>query len=324
MSSKQKKKLIIFSVIFDLILCIIGFILEKYVNALFGIIIIIGFIIAIFSPSIIIKCIKTNYTKELEDIKRTKVQDFIYRFLKGEYEHFLPLEEYDHKNELYLYYSYTFFKITYTPKNISKKEPLEIVITKQDFKITYQNNKTKREHSKYSSLDEVYEAIKAICKRFIGVKDMTTKKHINDINKALEIATKAHQGQFDKVGNEYINHPIIVSGYCTTNESKIVALLHATVEDTDVTLDYLKQFFTPNIINAIDLVTKKEGYDIKEYYQNIKKNKIAREVKLADLRHNMDLSRYNGHKITDVEINKTKKYQIYYNYLLNDEEELNI
>ncbi len=167
MSSKQKKKLIIFSVIFGFILCIIGLILEKYVNTLFGIIIIIGFIIVIFSPSIIIKCIKTNYTKKLEDIKRTSLQDFVYQFLKGEYEHFLPLDNYDYKDELYLYYSYIFFKITYTPKNISKKKPLEIVITKKDFKITYQNNKTKREYSKYSSLDEVYESIKTICTRFI-------------------------------------------------------------------------------------------------------------------------------------------------------------
>lgn len=61
---------------------------------------------------------------------------------------------------------------------------------------------------------------------------------MNDINKALEIATNAHKGQFDKVGKEYINHPITVSSMCKSNEAKIVGLLHDVVEDTDITLDY--------------------------------------------------------------------------------------
>ena len=95
---------------------------------------------------------------------------------------------------------------------------------------------------------------------------------MNDLNKALEIATKAHKGQFDKAGKQYINHPITVSSKCNTLEAKIVGLLHDVVEDTDVTLEYLKEFFSEDIIEAIRLVTKVDPLDINEYYKNIKNN----------------------------------------------------
>ena len=141
---------------------------------------------------------------------------------------------------------------------------------------------------------------------------------MNDLNKALEIATKAHKGQFDKAGKEYINHPITVSSRCITLESKIVGLLHDVVEDTDITLDYLKEFFSEDIIEAIRLVTKVEPLDINEYYKNIKNNHIAREVKLADLSHNMDLSRFNQTKITKLDLERVEKYKKYYEYLISD------
>lgn len=141
---------------------------------------------------------------------------------------------------------------------------------------------------------------------------------MNDINKALEIATNAHKGQFDKVGKEYINHPITVSSMCKSNKAKIVGLLHDVVEDTDITLDYLKQFFTEDIIEAIRLVTKTEPLDIDKYYKNIKNNPIAREVKLADLTHNMDFSRFEGRELTEWDLKRNEKYKKFYNYLIDD------
>ena len=141
---------------------------------------------------------------------------------------------------------------------------------------------------------------------------------MNDINKALEIATIAHKGQFDKVGKEYINHPITVSSMCKSNKAKIVGLLHDIVEDTDITLDYLKQYFTEDIIEAIRLVTKIEPLDIDKYYKNIKNNPIAREVKIADLTHNMDLSRFEGHELTEWDLKRNEKYKKFYNYLIDD------
>lgn len=153
---------------------------------------------------------------------------------------------------------------------------------------------------------------------FEYLDDLYKKKFKNSLETALEIAKNAHSGQVDKVGKLYINHPIKVSNLCTTKEAKIVGLLHDVVEDTYVTLDDLKEHFSSDIIEAIRLVTKTENYDPSEYYLNIKKNKIAREVKMADLTHNMDLSRYDGLEITEKDLERTKRYQEYYQYLKED------
>ena len=145
--------------------------------------------------------------------------------------------------------------------------------------------------------------------------------NMNDIKKALEIATLAHKGQVDKAGKDYINHPITVSSYCKTYEAKIVGLLHDTVEDTDITLDYLKNYFTEDILEAIKLVTKSYPLDINQYYKNIRGNPIAREVKIADLTHNMDLSRFDITKITQKDLDRVEKYKKYYNYLVKKNQE---
>lgn len=142
---------------------------------------------------------------------------------------------------------------------------------------------------------------------------------MNDINKALEIATLAHKGQVDKSGKDYINHPIAVSSKCNSLKAKIVGLLHDVVEDTDVTLEYLSNYFTSDIIEAISLVTKTYPLDINKYYKNIKNNPIAKEVKLADLSHNMDLSRLDN--ITEYDLRRNEKYKKYYDYLINDKQE---
>ena len=147
-------------------------------------------------------------------------------------------------------------------------------------------------------------------------------KDINNLNKAFEIASIAHSGQKDKTGKEYINHPIAVSKMCNTIETKIVGLLHDVVEDTNVTIDYLKQFFSREIIEAIDLLTKREPLDIKEYYRKIKENKIAKEVKLADLSHNMDLSRFEEGKITQWDLIRNEKYKKFYAYLIGKTDEI--
>lgn len=57
--------------------------------------------------------------------------------------------------------------------------------------------------------------------------------------KAMQIAIKVHRGQLDKGGNAYINHPVRVERRCTCQEDRLVALLHDTIEDGDITADYL-------------------------------------------------------------------------------------
>ena len=113
---------------------------------------------------------------------------------------------------------------------------------------------------------------------------------------AETIAVNAHKSQLDKGGHPYINHPRFVSAHCTSPESRIVGMLHDVVEDTPVTLEEVEQYFgerIADILMALDLVTKKKGPDYDEdlYYEKIKTNSIAREVKLADLKHNSDISR---------------------------------
>ena len=60
-------------------------------------------------------------------------------------------------------------------------------------------------------------------------------------DKAVQIATRAHAGQHDKAGEDYILHPLRVAERCESPKAKIVALLHDTIEDTDVTEEYLRQ-----------------------------------------------------------------------------------
>lgn len=96
---------------------------------------------------------------------------------------------------------------------------------------------------------------------------------------AETIAVNAHKSQLDKGGHPYINHPRFVSAHCTSPESRIVGMLHDVVEDTDVTLDALREYgFNEDILIALDLVTKKKGPDYDEdiYYEKIK-NKFHRK-----------------------------------------------
>lgn len=111
--------------------------------------------------------------------------------------------------------------------------------------------------------------------------------------KALRIAETAHEGQYDKGGTPYILHPLTVAGKVREPEEKIAALLHDVVEDTEVTLEELAREFPPVIVEAVDRLTKKKGpgYSLEAYLEGVRENKIARKVKLADLEHNMDLSR---------------------------------
>ena len=108
-----------------------------------------------------------------------------------------------------------------------------------------------------------------------------------EYEKALRIATKAHEGQKSKNGEDYILHPIAVSSYCITERGKIAALLHDVVEDTDVTLEDLRrEGFGEDILNAVDCVSKREGEEYEDYLQRVASDDIAVEVKFADMRHN--------------------------------------
>ena len=110
--------------------------------------------------------------------------------------------------------------------------------------------------------------------------------------KAMRLCYEAHQGQTDKSGIPYVLHPIHVAEQMTDEQTTIVALLHDVIEDTDYTLqDLEKMGFEQLVLDALALMTHKKGVPYLEYVAKLKDNPIARAVKLADLRHNSDLSR---------------------------------
>ena len=134
-------------------------------------------------------------------------------------------------------------------------------------------------------------------------------------DRALRIAIHAHKGQMDKSGREYIMHPIRVAERCKNLRSKIVALLHDTFEDTDVSAEYLRcQGFPEEIIEGVLSVTKLEGETYDEFVRRAAENPIGREVKIADLEDNMDIRRLI--EIKDEDVARLRKYLCAWQYLI--------
>lgn len=134
--------------------------------------------------------------------------------------------------------------------------------------------------------------------------------------KAYKLACEAHAGQVDKGGNPYIQHPETVAGMVDSDEEKAAAYLHDVLEDTDVTIEQLIDAGFPyDIIRAVLLLTKQPGQDYHEYLALIKGKPIARKVKIADLRHNMDISRL-GREPTPDDVARINKYQSAMKFLI--------
>lgn len=110
-------------------------------------------------------------------------------------------------------------------------------------------------------------------------------------NEAMRLAYRAHHGQLDNSGIPYIFHPVHLAESMDDEISCCVALLHDVVEDTDITLEELKNIFPKEVTDAVALMTHQRGVDYFDYVRAIKENPIARKVKLADLAHNSDQSR---------------------------------
>lgn len=132
--------------------------------------------------------------------------------------------------------------------------------------------------------------------------------------KAMQIAIKVHRGQLDKGGNDYINHPIRVSENCSLDEEKVVALLHDTIENGDITADYLlMQGFPRGIVDAILSVSRNKDESYFDFILRCKDNPIGRRVKIADLKDNMDITRLK--ELTENDIERLKKYHKAYKML---------
>ena len=110
--------------------------------------------------------------------------------------------------------------------------------------------------------------------------------------KAMKLCFAAHRDQTDKSGLPYVFHPFHLAEQMTDEETTVVALLHDVVEDTGYTLSDLGDMGYPSaVLEAIALMTHDDIVPYLEYVAKIKQNPIAKAVKLADLRHNSDLTR---------------------------------
>ena len=122
--------------------------------------------------------------------------------------------------------------------------------------------------------------------------------------KAMQIAYTAHHGQVDKAGMPYIFHPIHLAETMDDEISCCVALLHDTVEDTDITFADLEAIFPKDVLDALKLLTHRDGTDYFEYVRAIRENPVAVKVKLADIAHNSDQNRLTDCEMTE----ETKAY----------------
>ena len=125
---------------------------------------------------------------------------------------------------------------------------------------------------------------------------------------AMKIAYEAHKGQMDKCGVPYIFHPVHLAEQMTDEKTTCVALLHDVVEDTPITFEEISEYgFDEDIIGALRLLTRDLYVPYMDYVAKIKENPIARKVKLADLRHNSDLSRLDG--VDERALQRNEKYK---------------
>lgn len=133
--------------------------------------------------------------------------------------------------------------------------------------------------------------------------------------KALKLCFEAHKNQVDKSGMPYVFHPFHLAEQMMDENTTVVALLHDVIEDTDYTIDDLKNTgFNEAVLEAISLMTHSKDVPYMDYVTEIKKNPIAKAVKLADLKHNSDLTRLDI--VDEKTIKRAEKYKSAIEFLL--------
>ena len=128
------------------------------------------------------------------------------------------------------------------------------------------------------------------------------------LDRAKAIATSAHEGQVDKAGKPYIEHPMRVMNMGKTVEEKIAGVLHDVVEDSDWTFEMLEKEGIPkDVMDALRCVTKlSEDEDYNHFIERVKTNPLAVKVKINDLKDNMDITRLG--EVTEKDLGRLNKY----------------
>ena len=132
--------------------------------------------------------------------------------------------------------------------------------------------------------------------------------------KAMKLCFVAHKEQTDKSGLPYVFHPFHLAEQMPDEATTVAALLHDVVEDTDHTLEELREMgFPAEALDALALLTHDKSVPYMEYVAKIKNNPVARTVKLADLRHNSDVTRLSA--VTEKDEERIEKYRKAIEYL---------
>jgi (p)ppGpp synthase/HD superfamily hydrolase len=128
-----------------------------------------------------------------------------------------------------------------------------------------------------------------------------------DLQRALEIACEAHRGQRDKAGGLYVLHPLRVMFRCQGELARTVAVLHDVLEDTAWTADDLRrEGFGDDVLRPLNAVTQRDGEDKAAAIERAAADPVAREVKLADLEDNMDITRLR--EVSDRDARRLSRY----------------
>jgi len=134
---------------------------------------------------------------------------------------------------------------------------------------------------------------------------------MSTLEKAIEIAAKAHAGQKRFNGEPYILHLLRVMAAVKTIDEKVVAVLHDVVEDTNITISNLiDDGFSTSVIEAVSILTHNKNESYEEYINGITWNNIARNVKIADMKDNIDIL-----SIPDITIKDFERLKNYHRYI---------
>lgn len=127
------------------------------------------------------------------------------------------------------------------------------------------------------------------------------------LERAVEIAAQAHQGQRDKAGALYLLHPLRLMLRMTSEAAMIAAVLHDVVEDSAWTLADLRAAgFAEEILCAVDCLTRRAEESYEQFITRVKTNALARQVKLADLEDNLNLQRITN--LTPNDLARIERY----------------
>lgn len=125
---------------------------------------------------------------------------------------------------------------------------------------------------------------------------------------AIRLAEKYHEGQLDKGGYPYIEHPLRVMEGVETIEEKVLAVLHDVLEDCDISRNQLiKEGIPENLVAKLELLCKGKNEDYFDYIDRIKTDKSTINVKLSDLKDNMNLERLK--EVTEMDRKRFEKYK---------------